>query len=139
MKNKLFLSLVEQVCMLLLFALAAALCLQAFLWADQASRQSAAQDRALVHAQNACELLKHHRGDLEETAKALGGCGDDTGFTVYLDGDWEVTPTGDTYVMTLTSHRTDLAGLGSALVSVRQGQTVLASLEVCWQEVDRDG
>ena len=49
--------------MLLIFSAAAALCLQAFLWADQTSKSSALQDEAVWLAQNCAETVKQRAGD----------------------------------------------------------------------------
>ena len=48
MKSKAPLMLMEQMVMLLVFALAAALCLQAFVKADEISKQAEARDRAVL-------------------------------------------------------------------------------------------
>lgn len=58
MRSKTPLALMEQAVMLLVFALAAALCVQVFVYADQTSRQQEARDRAVLEAQNAAEALK---------------------------------------------------------------------------------
>ena len=77
MRSKAPLVLMEQAVMVLVFALAAALCLRAFVWSDQLSRQNEARDRALLEVQNAAEALKHTGGDMahaqEEAARRLGG------------------------------------------------------------------
>ena len=58
MKQKTSLLLMEQLVMILVFALAAALCLQIFAKADAISQETARRDRAVVLARNAAELLK---------------------------------------------------------------------------------
>ena len=77
MKSKAPLVLMEQMVMLLVFALASALCLQAFVKSDDLSQRSAARDRAAVEAQNAAETLRSQSGDmgsaLTQTAEALNG------------------------------------------------------------------
>ena len=55
MKSKAPLSLMEQLIMLLVFALAAALCLQVFVLSAQISRRCKATDHAVTAAQNAAE------------------------------------------------------------------------------------
>lgn len=52
MKSKAPLALMEQMVMLLVFALAAALCLQAFVQSDRLSRESEARDHAAVLCQS---------------------------------------------------------------------------------------
>ena len=63
MRSKAPLVLMEQLVMVLVFALAAALCVQVFVLSDQTSRNYAARDRAAVAAQNAAEQLKGCGGD----------------------------------------------------------------------------
>ena len=64
MKSKAPLSLMEQMVMLLVFALAAALCLQAFVKSDRISRESEARDRAALLCQSVAEAVRHNGGDL---------------------------------------------------------------------------
>ena len=70
MRNKAPLAMLEQLVMLLVFALAAALCLQAFALADRLSDRTERFDRAVLEAQRAAETVKHCRGDLQQ-AQAL--------------------------------------------------------------------
>ena len=58
MKQKTFVPLMEQICMICIFALAAALCLQGFALANKISEDRHAKDCALISAQNAAEILK---------------------------------------------------------------------------------
>ena len=58
MKSKAPLMLMEQMVMLLVFALAAALCLQAFVKADEISRRAEARDRAVILCQTVAEEIK---------------------------------------------------------------------------------
>ena len=57
MKQKTSLLLMEQLVMILVFALAAARGLQIFAKADAISQETARRDRAVVLARNAAELL----------------------------------------------------------------------------------
>ena len=58
MKSKAPLALMEQIVMLLVFALAAALCLQAFVKSDQISRESQARSNAALAVQNTAETIR---------------------------------------------------------------------------------
>ena len=58
MRSKAPLALMEQLVMVLVFALAAALCVQVFVLSSRTSRWNESRDRAVVEAQNAAELLK---------------------------------------------------------------------------------
>jgi Tfp pilus assembly protein PilX len=57
-RSKTPLALMEQLVMVLVFALAAALCVQVFVLSDRTSRYGEARDRALLEAQSAAEALK---------------------------------------------------------------------------------
>ena len=63
MKRKSSLLLMEQLIMVLTFALAAALCLGAFAGAGNLSQKARDLDTAVILAQNAAEVLKESRGD----------------------------------------------------------------------------
>ena len=58
MKDKTPLLLIEQLIMILVFALTAALCLRGFAYADGLSEQICQQEQAAVLAQSAAETLK---------------------------------------------------------------------------------
>ena len=57
MRSKASLFLMEQLIMVLVFALAAALCLQVFVRAEEISLESARRDEAVIVARNAAELV----------------------------------------------------------------------------------
>ena len=87
MRSKAPLILMEQMVMLLVFALAAALCLQAFVKSDSISDRSEARDRALLEAQNAAEALRSGDRDYFD---AMGAQADgNTGYLVDYSEDWE--------------------------------------------------
>lgn len=92
MKSKTPLMLMELVIMLLVFVLAAGLCLRAFLWADSTSDRSAESDRTVTAAQNAAELTRYYRGDLEAAAKEMGGTWDGEAWT-FTTNECQVTVT----------------------------------------------
>ena len=73
MKSRAPLALMEQTVMVLVFALAAALCLRAFVLADGISRRVEATDRAVLWAESAADTLKARNGDLAQAAAELGG------------------------------------------------------------------
>ena len=76
MRSKTPLALMEQLVMVLVFALAAAICVQIFSLSDRLSRQNEAVSQAALLAQNVAEEIKSHGG----------------AFTDVLSGDgWEYT------------------------------------------------
>lgn len=113
MKHRTSLVLMEQLIMVLIFALAAALCLGLFVKADAISRETARKEEAVVLAQSAAELLKH-TGDPETVRREL----DTKGFD-----------------LTIREKKTALPGLGEAEITVSFQDRELFRLRTGWQEV----
>ena len=135
MKRNSSLLLIELVIMLLVFSLAAALCVQVFVWADTRSAQSAVEDMALLQAQNAAEALKHCNGDFSLAAQTHGGVWAGK-WTLLFDEQWTITEGDPSYRLVAEPVAADVPMLGQAKLTVwdREG-AVLAELSVCWQEV----
>ena len=130
MKGKTSLVLLEQVVMILVFALAAALCLQAFALSGRISTESELRDRAVLQAQNAVEILKDCGGDRAQAVDQIGG---------RFDGDILVCE-ADGLRMTVVWQTPEVRYLGTAQVTVRNADgDVLAELPAAWQEVDENG
>ncbi len=159
MKSKAPLALMEQMVMLLVFALAAALCLQAFVKSDQISQRSQAKSSAALAAQNMAEVIRHSGGSLEnalmEAADRQGGSyvenADGTGgaqVSVFYDEDWQPTREIGAYLLTVQEIPADGEGLHKVLVQVVQNtadpgvwkdqaqQGLLFELETAWLEVN---
>lgn len=121
MKNKTPLPLMEQLIMVLVFALTAALCLQGFSLADRISRRQEAREKAVVLAQNMAETLKTSYGDLEAAYRLLDDSPADSYFTI------QVIPvsTEDPY-------------LGSARIMVTYEEENIFEIAVAWQEVSKN-
>ena len=137
MRNKAPLALMEQMVMLLVFALAAALCLQAFVQSDRLSRESAARDRAITLCQNAAELVRHGGGDLAAAAEKLGGACIGDELCAGYDKDWTVSDVQScTYRLTVRPVDSGVEGLGRARISVVEeaSENRLFELETAWQE-----
>lgn len=113
MKHKVSLLLMEQLVMILVFFLAAALCLQVFAKADAISAETARRDQAVILARNASELLKASGGDYA-AAEALSR---------------------DGYQVTVFSLPSPVPKLACAEIQVSFAEKLLFSLEVGWQEV----
>lgn len=148
MKNsKAPLVMMEQMVMLLVFALAAALCLQAFVKSDAISNRSQARDRAVTLVQSAAETIRYYGGDmgnaLAQAAEALGGEYSQGLLWVDYGEDWTSLPSGSDSVYRLTAQGVpaETPGLWKALVQVTEGdeEEVLFKIEVAWQEVDGNG
>ena len=136
MKSRASLSLIEQTMMLLIFALAAALCLRGFVLAGTRSRTYADRDQALLCAQNAAQTLKACGGDYAAAAELCGGKWDGAAWVIGYDEAWEECESPSSYRLEIRPavRQTELLGGASLQVSGADG-TLLAQLEVNWQEV----
>lgn len=136
MRSRAPLALMEQMVMLLVFALAAALCLQAFVKSDSISRQSEARDRAAMLVQSAAEAIQSCGGDACDAftgaAELLGGQYEQGLFWLDYDENWN--PGGDAYRLEAQGILTDNPALREAVVQVvdAQGEPVF-SIQIAWQ------
>lgn len=163
MKSKAPLALMEQMVMLLVFALAAALCLQAFVKSDEISLKSQAKSNAALAAQNTAEIIRHSGGSLEYALMELADTQEgkyleeadnaDIKLTIFYDGEWNPTEGQGDYLLTVQGIPVKEDGLQKVLIQVtdisgRQGigeQTdsedyaepeLLFELETAWLEVE---
>lgn len=113
MKNKVSLQLMELLVMILVFSLAAALCLQVFARAVEISRETECRDQAVILARNAAELLKATAGDTE-AAEHLSR---------------------DGFRVTVKTKPARLPGLGEAEIQVFYEDQIVFCLDTGWQEV----
>lgn len=141
MRSKAPLVLMEQMVMLLVFALAAALCMQAFVKSDQLSRQIVDRDQAVSLCQNAAEALRAAKGDFSRAAELLeAGEYDEDSLKIHYTEDWTLAE--DTrYTLGASRLEEEQPGLGKASVWLRDEleDTELFRLEVAWQEVSGHG
>lgn len=144
MKNKAPLTLIEQAIMLVVFGLAAVLCLQAFVWADSASKDIAARDMALIQAQSAAEVLKSCGGDMAHAQSAaadiLGGRVEQGLWYILFDENWDVAADWPdaAFVLRARDVPTEVEGLRKAEVRVDtcgDREETLCALPVAWQGV----
>ncbi len=146
-KSKAPLVMLEQMVMLLVFALAAALCLQAFVLSDASSRKSEARDRAANLCQSMAEVMRTNGGSAPEAATTILGDGwqCETGlFIVPLNEDMTAYTAGgfpyegapyrlETFASE-TVLNAQIPGLDGAEIVVRAADgEELFSLEVLWQ------
>lgn len=130
MKSKAPLALIEILIMILIFALASALCMNIFLWSEKKSEAVELRDRAAADVQTAAECLKFRKGDFEEAAGDSGG-------------EWHADRSGGKEIwesdrddMTIVMEQSipDTNGLGKAVVSAvsTEGEEIF-SVAVYWQ------
>jgi len=132
----------EQVVMVLVFALAAALCLQVFVLSEQTSSRNKEIDNAVLLAQNTAEQLKAY-GGVEEAADAVGGKIRHMLWSSYYDEDLIPVPdqTSAYYEVHTLPENSGVEGLGKATINVVRfdGNEPLFFLTVAWQEVSGNG
>lgn len=140
MRSRAPLALMEQLIMVLVFALAATLCLRIFVWSDLQSRDNQAHDQAVVQAQSAAELTKLYSGDFRLAASTYGGTATDSTWQIHYNKVWQITTEAGAYILTVCPLDSTQQNLCGALVEVTDAQQVsLFQLPVHWQEVDADG
>ena len=86
MKSKAPLVMMEQIIMVLIFALASALCVQMFVLAENLSKRTEAQNRAVVEVQNAAESIKAK--GLEAYVQEKEAERTKEGFLLSFDSSW---------------------------------------------------
>lgn len=127
MKSKAPLALMEQMVMLLVFAFAAALCMQAFVKSDEISLKSSAKSNAALAAQNTAEAIRHSGGSLENAltgaADMLGGKYGDLAspeglLSIDYDEDWNVTENSGRYFLTVKVLPSPAEGMQKVSVQV---------------------
>lgn len=126
MKNRTSLVLMELLVMVLVFALAAAMCVRVFVRSDQISREIGRRDLAVTLVQNGAETIKLCRGNMEQAARMLEG--------EYTQDACVVHPSDD-YRLEIIRQDSGIPGLGRALVTVWWDEKELFSLPAAWQEV----
>ncbi len=139
MRNRNSLVLMEQLIMVLMFALASAMCLQVFVRADEISKETGQRDRAVSLVQNCAELLKIHGGLTENLEAELMGTREADAYVVYYDsGFLTVAETKEAvYRMEICRVDSEVTGLGQARIQMFKLQEDMApvfSLNVAWQE-----
>lgn len=138
-RSKTPLALMEQLVMVLVFALAAALCVQVFVLSDRTSRLGEARDRALLEAQNAAEALKSGDETFFTDRSAASGA---AGWSISYDGDWQWVTDADAaaYHLLVLTADSGLDHLWAAQVQVYTADgDLLADLPVAGQGVDGNG
>lgn len=146
-RDKAPLLLLEQLVTLLVFALAAAICLQVFVKARLQSQAIADQDQAALLCQNTAETLQATGGDVERTLTLVSGAApgyrDGFGHFVAYGKDWQPLtddgrPTTSRYTLQVQTLDSDLPGLGRARVEAyvwKNGEMrSLFALDTAWQE-----
>lgn len=123
MRSKTPLVLMEQLIMVLVFALAAAICLQVFVYAEQVSQRNEALAEAALLAQSTAEELKESSGAVLLEWEEGEGC-------VYTEGNG----------LRIEAREAEtVRALRQIDLQVMDGDDVLMEIPVAWQEVKGDG
>ncbi|SFQ36184.1 hypothetical protein SAMN02910358_01766 [Lachnospiraceae bacterium XBB1006] len=121
-RSKAPLALMEQVIMVLVFALAAAICVKAFVMARSMSIQSRTRDRAMEICQSMAEQYKSEQ--LNTTPEA-----------VFYDGMWRVTEENSTYKLEFKADNNDAYEVSGTLYMVEvEKNKIICKLKVAWQK-----
>ncbi|MGC2871774.1 hypothetical protein ACDL92_00580 [Ihubacter sp. mB4P-1] len=139
MRSKAPLMMIEQMVMLLVFALAAVLCLQAFTLSQNISQQNVYRDRAVIEAQNAAEAMKSGHGDTY--FKEMEAHIDDRGRVITYDENWNPVDTSEvpaaraSFILTLSYTDSEQDYLSTAVIAVctSDGEE-LFKMKVAWQD-----
>ena len=136
--------------MVLVFALAAALCLRVFVFSELASTRNESVDRAVVECQNAAEFLKSTglpaNEAQQELASRMNGTVSQGLMQVCYDEAWNVIPQNHedcVYVLEVQGVPTEVDGLvkvhirAAAVkdISVGGSGESLFAIDAAWQEV----
>ena len=135
MKNKAPLTLMEQLTMILVFAIAAAVCLRLFMLANTLSENAASKEQAVAAVQNAAEALKLVNGDFDQLAAEFGGERTDEGWQISCDENWNADAGKAVYTVKTYAFDDEIPLMGSAHVSAEdKNGKQLFQIMVCWQE-----
>ena len=139
MRSKAPLALMEQLVMVLVFALAAALCVQVFVLSDQTSRRNEARDRAVLEAQNAAEELKSVHGDFQQMTELYVGSWNGRLWGRSYDENWKKDNGTAYHLLVVPADGGDpMLGTAEVMVYTEEGD-LLFSLPAAWQEVSDRG
>ena len=139
MKSKTPLMLMEQLIMILIFALAAAWCMRLFVHAAKLAEQNEAVFQASFLAQNTAEEIKSRGGAFDELFFSEEWKQEHGVWIRAYDADWtpisESEHEGALYRLEVREEETELSGLVKVRVSVWNEEQELFAIPVAWQEV----
>ena len=123
-KSKSPLALMEQVIMIVVFAFAAALCVQAFVMSDTMSKEAYTRDKAVMYCQSFAETIKARTKDREE-------------FLLYYNENWEECSEeeADYIAEFIITEQTEYLNKGKVSIKEKNEESEIFSLPVYWQEV----
>lgn len=135
-ESKASLVLMEQVIMVLVFALVAAICIQTFVLARNISLRLEERDHAMNISQVLAETVKAYGGSLEEVGKELGGTIDGKQLVFYYDDRWnEVSEVAkaDYCAVFVQEEKDTFCRYGKVIVCDAAQERDIFSMRVAWQ------
>ena len=134
MKSKTTLSLIEQIIMLAVFAIAATAVLKVFVYAETLSGKKEVQSFAVAQSQNAAEAVKAAGGDMEAAARLVGAKVQGEGFEISYDEELNLVSRAGCYTLKAEPPEELSPGIGEARITFLAGDEIVYELRVCWQE-----
>lgn len=136
MKSKAPLALMEQLLMILFFALATSVAIRVFVYADQLSMEKAHRDEALIQGRTVAEVYKNARGDMDTMLARYGGTYAGRVWTTYWTDAWEPCEQGEeSYALVVEEVQDADPYLRMSRISAVHGDgTLLYTFPVAWQE-----
>lgn len=125
-RSKAPLALMEQIIMILVFAVAAAVCLQAFVYSNTISKQSADQDIASAHVREIAECLKGKKDVAAVCDQLSGRLTEDGAEFFYLEDHMTVH-------LEIDDLLTDEYMLAATISAVGDSEKTLFSIDVACQ------
>ncbi len=119
-------ALMEQIIMILVFALAAAVCLQAFVYSDNMSQAGRDENLAASYAQEVIETCKSYDGDLDRTCEALEGTRTEDGLVISHDDEFMK-------VYLVVTQSTSYLDEATVRVESLEGESIY-ELDTAWQK-----
>lgn len=130
MKSKTPLVLVEQIIMILIFAVSAAICLKSFVYSEKLSENVQSQDNAILCVSNVAEVIKNSSGDFNQASAKFGG-EIENGVLQINFSEFE-----NTVEVKARKKDSGIPRLGKAEVIAFIKSEEKAVIEICWQEDD---
>lgn len=117
MKSKAPLVMMEQIVMVLIFALAAALCLQTFVLSGKISNKTKEKNSAVILAQNVAETMK--QSGLSGCLERYNPAWEDKGGKLYFDADRNLIAGEEsaTFILTVTYEEPEALPVWQAEIS----------------------
>lgn len=120
-------ALMEQLIMILVFAAAAAVCVRAFVYASQLSKEGSDRQMAQNDCQTITECLKAEKGNWQDLSEDLS-------MKEIQEGQYEFTFEKDGIIVTATETESDDRVGRAHLEAENQGQQTVYQRDIVWQK-----